>query len=180
MEKKSPSQMDLDHLAALRQNVRNFMQYAAGTYASRAGVLLDIAPQDHEGARPFFSPEIKVETFDIDPKAGCTYAGDICTNNDFIEDASFDYMVCTEVLEHLLRPFDAVDEMWRLLKPGGWLFLSVPFNLRIHGPLPDCWRFTEHGLRSLLRQFRIVELNALETPARPLMPIHYTMVAQKK
>lgn len=78
-----------------------------------------------------------------------------------------------------MRPFDAANEIWRLLKPGGFLFLSVPFNFRIHGPLPDCWRFTEHGLRTLLKKFTILELNAIETPDRPLMPIHYTVVAQK-
>lgn len=94
-------------------------------------------------------------------------------------DNTYDYVVCTEVLEHTLRLFDAMDEIYRILKPGGLLFLSVPFNFRIHGPLPDCWRFAEHGLRVLADKFIILELNAMETPDRPLMPIHYTMVAQK-
>ena len=69
--------------------------------------------------------------------------------NEFLPDDSFDCIVCTEVLEHTLQPFAAVAELRRLLRAGGRLFLSVPFNFRIHGPLPDCWRFTEHGLRAM-------------------------------
>jgi len=173
------SQLDQEFLAVIRGNIRDFMTHVARRYAAGPALLLDIAPQVHEGARPFFPAEVAVETLDVDPGSGCTYIGDICRKNEEIADGSFDYIVCTEVLEHTLQPFAAVDEMLRLLKSGGFLFLSVPFNFRIHGPLPDCWRFTEHGLRALLREYEIVELNQVETEGRPLMPVHYTVVAQK-
>jgi SAM-dependent methyltransferase len=173
------SQMDIDHLTIIRRNVVDFMEQVASRYVLAPGKMLDIAPQEHEGARPFFPAEITVETFDLDPESGCDHIGDICTHNAFLADSSFDYVVCTEVLEHTLRPFAAVEEICRILCPGGLLFLSVPFNFRIHGPLPDCWRFTEHGLRAILGRFRILELNTVETTGRPLMPIHYTVVAQK-
>jgi hypothetical protein len=63
---------------------------------------------------------------------------------------------------------------------GGLAFISTPSNFRIHGPLPDCWRFTEHGLRALfLNNFEILELNILETPDRPLTPLQYTLVVKK-
>jgi SAM-dependent methyltransferase len=174
------SQLDIVHLRAIRLNIVEFMNVAAASFAMKPGRLLDIAPQEHEGAAPFFREWVSIETLDIDPDSGCTYIGDICEINSFLADGEFEYIVCTEVLEHTLRPWDAVKEMWRLLKPEGLLFLSVPFNFRIHGPLPDCWRFTEHGLRALLgEKFLILELNVLETPDRPLMPIHYTVVAKK-
>ncbi|PLS67720.1 MAG: methyltransferase [Cyanobacteria bacterium M5B4] len=180
-QRVTPSLMDVKHLQIIRTNVTAFMNHVAATYLppTQVGRLLDIAPQDHEGARPFFPHTIRVETLDIDPNANCTYHGDICTYNAFLDDNSFDFIVCTEVLEHTLQPFAAADELWRLLKPEGYLFVSVPFNFRIHGPLPDCWRFTEHGLRALLHRFTICEMNGIETPERPLMPIHYTVVAQK-
>jgi SAM-dependent methyltransferase len=172
--------MDATHVQVIRQTVRAFMKRVASVYGTSPGErLLDIAPQVHEGARPFFPASVAVETLDIDPHSGCTYIGDICARNEFLADGTFDYVVCTEVLEHTLRPWDAVSEIWRILKVGGLLFLSVPFNFRIHGPLPDCWRFTEHGLRVLFNRFAILELSAVETPDRPLMPIQYTMVARK-
>lgn len=174
------SETDIEFLRIIRKNVNDFLYKAASLCAQKDGILLDIAPQIHEGARAFFPHSIKVETIDIDPKSGCTYIGDICQYNEFLSDNAFDYIVCTEVLEHTLQPFAAVEEIRRILKPEGFLFASVPFNFRIHGPRPDCWRFTEHGIRALLDKFTIVELNKIETPDRTLMPIHYTVVAQKR
>jgi SAM-dependent methyltransferase len=43
-----------------------------------------------------------------------------------LEDASFDAVVCTEGLEHLLSPQALVEELVRIVKPGGSLYLSVP------------------------------------------------------
>ncbi|MBU2546875.1 MAG: class I SAM-dependent methyltransferase [Proteobacteria bacterium] len=173
------SAMDQAHLALIRKQAAAFWQRAAETCLSFPGRILEIAPQEHGGLRPLLPPRLKVETLDIDPLAGATHTGDLCRRNEAIEDGAFDCIVCTEVLEHTLQPFDAMAELHRMLAEGGLLFLSVPFNFRIHGPLPDCWRFTEHGLRVLLADFRILELEALETPDRPLMPVHYTVLARK-
>lgn len=173
------SKLDVEHLKIIRKNIVSFMKSVAQKYANKPGKLLDIAPQIHEGASPFFHASILIDTFDIDPQSTAKYIGDICQYNSFILDETYDYIVCTEVLEHTLQPFNAVKEMWRILKPQGFLFISTPFNFRIHGPLPDCWRFTEHGLRALLQSFSIIELNNIPTDERDLMPIHYTVVAQK-
>jgi SAM-dependent methyltransferase len=173
------SELDKRILAIIRSNIVSFMKHCSSTYAKAPGFLLDIAPQDHEGARPFFADSIAVRTLDINPLSGCDYIADVCKYNDQIQDSSFDFIVCTEVLEHTLNPFDAVREIRRLLRPGGLLFGSTPFNFRIHGPMPDCWRFTEHGLRALLKDFTIVELGKIETEDRALMPMHYTFVAKR-
>jgi|GEM_PF-1110800 len=47
-------------------------------------------------------------------------------------DSSFDVILCTEVLEHVPQPFEAVREMARLLKPGGRLLLSAPLGSGRH------------------------------------------------
>ncbi len=83
-----------------------------------------------------------------------------------------------EILEHTIDPFGAVKEMRRILKHEGYLLVSAPLNWRIHGPIPDCWRFTEHGFKVLLRDFDIIEIDILETPGRDLFPIHYNVLAK--
>jgi ubiquinone/menaquinone biosynthesis C-methylase UbiE len=174
------AEIDIEHLKIIRNNINRFLEHVSKSYATgKENLLLDIAPQDHGGAKPFFKEMTTIHTFDIDPTSGCTFIGDICKYNECLPEGSYDYIVCTEVLEHTKQPFNAVAEMWRILKPYGYLFLSVPFNFRIHGPLPDCWRFTEHGIRVLLEHYDVLELNVLETHNRELMPIHYTIVAQK-
>jgi SAM-dependent methyltransferase len=49
-----------------------------------------------------------------------------------LPDASLDALLCTEVLEHVEAPLDAVVEFARLLRPGGRLMLTVPLASRIH------------------------------------------------
>lgn len=43
-----------------------------------------------------------------------------------LRDHSFDVAVCTEMLEHLLHPLEALSEVHRVLKPEGVLVGSVP------------------------------------------------------
>lgn len=173
------SELDKANLKKIRTNVSKFIAKYGKKYDKKDLLLLDIAPQDHEGAKPYFQ-KATIKTLDIDPKSTATYIADICQTNDkVLPESSFDIVVCTEVLEHTVQPFEAVKEIKRVLKPGGVALVSTPFNFRIHGPLPDCWRFTEHGLRELFSEFEIIDLSSLEEEGRYLMPIHYTLVVRK-
>lgn len=173
------AEIDRKYFELLRQDVSNFINKQGQRLDHPNIRVLDIAPQDHEGAKPSF-PQAKVDTLDINPLATATYIADLCQDNSMVIPAEyFDVIVCTEVLEHTLQPFNAVNEMFRILKTGGTALVSTPYNFRIHGPLPDCWRFTEHGLRELFKDFSSIEIKELEDPERYLAPIHYTLVARK-
>lgn len=86
-----------------------------------------------------------------------------------IADASFDVILCTEVLEHLHTPHKAIAEFYRILTPGGMLILSTRFIFPIHDAPGDYYRYTKYGLRHLLKAFEIVEIkeetNTMETLA---------------
>ena len=47
-------------------------------------------------------------------------------------DASFDAILCTEVFEHLPDPVPALREFGRLVRPGGVLIVTAPFNSLTH------------------------------------------------
>ncbi|HHO75405.1 MAG TPA: class I SAM-dependent methyltransferase [Deltaproteobacteria bacterium] len=47
------------------------------------------------------------------------------------EDASFDYVVCVEGIEHTENPYNAIREISRILKPGGRLVITTPNYLNI-------------------------------------------------
>lgn len=100
------------------------------------------------------------------------------TKLDFIGDAhdlsmipsgSFEVILLTEVLEHLHSPHLAIAEFKRILKPGGLLLLTTRFVYPLHEVPVDYYRYTKYGLRHLLREFTIVELqdetNTIETLA---------------
>lgn len=49
-----------------------------------------------------------------------------------VPDATFDAVLCTEVLEHVPEPIKALEEMARILKPGGTMYVSAPLASGLH------------------------------------------------
>jgi SAM-dependent methyltransferase len=49
-----------------------------------------------------------------------------------VEDASFDAILCSEVLEHVADPISVIKEFARILKPGGKLILTAPLGSGLH------------------------------------------------
>src|SRR5207253_8206909 len=62
---------------------------------------------------------------------------------------SFDCVICTEVLEHCPEPRETMAEIARVLKPGGWVFLTTPFLRPLHEMPSDYYRYTPSGLGRL-------------------------------
>jgi SAM-dependent methyltransferase len=67
-----------------------------------------------------------------------------------IEDAQFDAVLCTQVLEHLEWPRESAAEMCRVLKPGGRIYITVPMSHGEHQIPYDFFRYTSYGLKSIL------------------------------
>ncbi|KXU29326.1 hypothetical protein AXW74_23670 [Sphingobium sp. AM] len=68
-------------------------------------------------------------------------------------DATFDTVLCTEVLEHSPEPKALLAEIERVLKPGGMLIATVPFSARVHYAPYDFHRFSKYALDRMLRSF---------------------------
>ncbi len=77
-------------------------------------------------------------------------------------DQSFDRLFCSQVLEHVPDPQRALQESFRCLKPGGVILISVPHLSYLHNEPNDYYRFTHHGLRTLLTNagFSEIEIHA--------------------
>jgi len=173
------NKIDEENYNKIRNNVSNFIKLLSKSYDNDDYLILDVAPEIHLGTKEHFKKS-KIMTLDIDPKSKADYILDLCeTNNNIIPDNTFDVVICTEVLEHTNNPFKVVEELKRIVKENGVVCISTPFNFRIHGPLPDNWRFTIHGLKTLFSIFKDVEINELCDDGRFLMPIHYTLIAKK-
>jgi len=52
-----------------------------------------------------------------------------------IDDASVDFVICKDVLEHLIDPVFLTNEISRILKPGGHFLVHVPNHFPIWGRL---------------------------------------------
>jgi SAM-dependent methyltransferase len=70
---------------------------------------------------------------------------------------TFDLAVCTQVLEYVCSPAAVIDEIHRVLKPGGSLLLSVPAVFPRDAD-EDAWRFLPASLHSLFTNFSRCEI----------------------
>jgi SAM-dependent methyltransferase len=95
----------------------------------------------------------KVTSSDIDADRSPDVVDDICASK--LPDNSFDVVVMSSVLEHVQYPFEAAREIDRVLKPGGYALLIVPFLFPIHGRPHDYFRFTSFGLRHLFSHMQV-------------------------
>jgi SAM-dependent methyltransferase len=58
-------------------------------------------------------------------------------------DNCFDIVVCAELLEHVYSPENVLAEVFRVLKKGGLLLITVPFLVQIHADPADYGRHTD-------------------------------------
>ncbi|MCJ7523876.1 MAG: class I SAM-dependent methyltransferase [Candidatus Aminicenantes bacterium] len=74
-------------------------------------------------------------------------------------DETFDFIFSDQVLEHVEGdPQQAIDESWRVLRPGGIALHTTCLINPIHDEPNDYWRFTPAALRLLARKFsRIID-----------------------
>lgn len=76
----------------------------------------------------------------------------------------FDYIVFNQVLEHIPEPQAVLDELYRVLKPGGKMICTAPLMYHEHEQPYDFHRYTQFGWKHLLEKsgFTIERLDWLE------------------
>ncbi|RJR41814.1 MAG: class I SAM-dependent methyltransferase [Desulfobacteraceae bacterium] len=112
------------------------------------GVVLDLGAGKLPARRllqPLASYYVSVDRYPEHPEL--TLLGDAQSLP--FKDRSFDTVHCISLLEHLPRPWEAAEEMARVLKKGGKVILRVPHIYYIHGQPHDYYRYTGFGVKSL-------------------------------
>jgi len=117
---------------------------ATGKYIS--GKVLDVGAGEFNRYSGYFK---YTEFVRMDPRH--TKHADVVGSADNIPlpDNSFDSVVCTQVFEHLEFPEKSAMEIYRVLKPGGHLLVTVPQMNELHEEPFDFFRYTKFGLISL-------------------------------
>jgi len=74
------------------------------------------------------------------------------------KDESFDCVTCVETLEHDDNPFKTLEEIYRVLKPGGKAIVAASgINFPKHAYPSDYFRYTAEGIGVLLNKFNNIQ-----------------------
>ena len=99
---------------------------------------------------------------DIAEGEGVDVVADLCWPFERLDEAvdgrRFGLILCQHVLEHVRRPFEAAENVARLLAPGGTLYVAVPWVQAFHGYPDDFWRFSFRGLLELFPDLEPVDM----------------------
>ncbi len=155
-----------------RRGLYRAMVRFAETTGSPKGDWLDVGC----GSRPYehLFPSARFTGMDVelsghdpaDKRCDVTYDGRTFP----LEDAIFDAVLCTQVLEHAEDPEALIAEVARVLRPGGYLILTAPFMWPEHELPYDFRRYTAVGLAKTVRAagMEILSVSATSTESGAL------------
>jgi SAM-dependent methyltransferase len=107
--------------------------------------------------------DVRIIAVDIDISADVDAFADALSLP--FRDQSFDAVIATAVLEHVIRPEIAVTEICRVLKARGLFYSEIPFMQQVHEGAYDFTRYTLSGHRRLAERFEELESGAVAGPA---------------
>ena len=132
-------------------------------------IALDIGCRDGYWSEKLKSRGFEVQALDLEPAYSGAIKHDVENGLPF-GSQSFDLVWCTEVIEHLYKPKYLLDEIERVLKPGGVAILTTPNSgwwfygiTKLWGWTPKKLQnpdhkqfFTEKDLRKLVRDYELL------------------------
>jgi ubiquinone/menaquinone biosynthesis C-methylase UbiE len=109
----------------------------------------------------------RVVAFDI---YGSPQVQFIADAHDFpLAEKSVDAVLVQAVLEHVLQPDRVVEEIHRVLRPGGLVYAETPFLQQVHAGAYDFTRYTSSGHRYLFRAFEEIATGPVAGPGAQLL-----------
>lgn len=136
----------------MRDDTRQFVAIAARAFRLTGpvyefGSYLVDGQGDRGDLRPLF-PGMQYVGCDMRAGPGVDRVEDLAQLS--LPDGAANSIVCVDTLEHVFEIRRAIDEMLRVLAPGGLIVIAAPFDFYIHNHPGDYWRLTPSCLDRLL------------------------------
>jgi len=129
-------------------------------------LIFDIGSKNARGDYCFGLPpaDARVVCVDIEDGPGVDLVTDAHNMVD-VADNSVDCVVTVSTLEHVHYPHKVVAEIHRILKPGGFVHINVPFMFPFHADPDDYYRFSYRGIDILCAEFEKLDSGFDRGPA---------------
>jgi len=115
-----------------------------------APTLLDVGGRDRSGVdRSSHFRHATTTVFDINPSDNVDVVGDAHEMSRYLPADHYDFVQSISVFEHLAQPWVVVEEINKVMKPGGLLFVASHQTVGMHDVPWDFWRFSDQAYRSL-------------------------------
>ena len=108
----------------------------------------------HYSAKQFFDITNEFTQSDIIKE----YGHKIVDVNHMKYQCEYDFVICMNVLEHVFDFHNAISNIYAALKENGIAIIFVPVVYPLHDEPNDFWRFTEHSLKIILKNFRKITI----------------------
>jgi SAM-dependent methyltransferase len=142
-----------------RGPILDFMRRAANELGPGATVL-DVGAGEAPYAELFQHLDYRTSDWEHSVHPGSRRADYIGSADNLpVSNCAFDGVINTQVLEHVAEPARVVAELYRILRAGGRLYMSVPLTWELHEEPFDFYRYTSHGLRHLLDEAGFIAID---------------------
>ncbi len=115
------------------------------------GPVIEIGSKDYGSTVSFrdLYKDVEYVGTDLEPGKGVDVVADLSAGLGVLEKSHFALAICCSVLEHTPTPWVMAANIAKLLRPGGALYISVPWVWRYHAYPDDYFRFSPRAVQAL-------------------------------
>jgi SAM-dependent methyltransferase len=141
----------------MRQSVKDYLKKILGQYPVlepiyEIGSYRVEGQEEFANLRPFFPGKVYVGC-DMREGLGVDRVEDL--HHLKIRSHSVGMVLIFDTLEHVENVHQAMEEIYRVLKPGGMVIMSSVMKFPVHDYPSDYWRFTPKAFELLLKRFEV-------------------------
>lgn len=133
----------------------NQLTYLRHFLPQSEGPVLEVGSKDYGSTANFrdLYPGREYVGLDMSEGKGVDVVLDLTKSIAPLRENQFGLAICCSVLEHVDKPWIFAQNLTRVVRPGGRLYMSVPWVWRFHAYPDDYFRFSHRGVQSLFDEF---------------------------
>ena len=138
------------------------------------GPVLEIGSKDYGSTSSFreFYAGCEYVGVDMSEGKGVDVVADLTQSTGTLPENHFGLGICCSVLEHVQKPWLFAANLTRLIRPGGLLYMSVPWVWRYHAYPDDYFRFSHRGVTTLFEEFEWSSIFYSSTTTDEFVELH--------